>query len=421
MNDRALRLNVGWALAGNCGWAVCQWAVLIAVAKLGTADDVGQFALALAMTAPPMILANLHLRAVQATDARELHAFGACLGLRLLTTLAAIVAILLVATAGGMTGQRLALVTAVAVSKAADAISDVLYGRLQRDEALRPIALSMLLRGLGGVIAITAVMASGGSLVSATAALAVVSLACLAGFDAVNVRRLTSLRPDFRFVALRPLAWLALPMGCVMALGSLTANVPRYAIEAHLGTVALGHFAALAYLFVAAMQPMLALGAAVSPRLAQLYVRDLQAYRQLVRRTVQGALALGLVTVTATMAAGGSVLRLAYAPEYAAHTVAFEWAAVATAVGFVSSALGTAVTAARRFHAQLASALLALGTCAVASAVLVPRYELVGAAWAMGCTEAVRALCAAAVYADAVARRSGTTATIHGAEVASVG
>ncbi len=48
----SLRRNVAWALAGNLGYSACQWGVLVCIAKLGTAADVGRFALGLALTAP---------------------------------------------------------------------------------------------------------------------------------------------------------------------------------------------------------------------------------------------------------------------------------------------------------------------------------------------------------------------------------
>src|SRR5450759_4705386 len=72
----SLRRNFGWTVAGNVIYAGCQWGVLIVIAKSGTPAMVGQFALALAVTAPIMILANQGLRALQATDAQRHFTFG---------------------------------------------------------------------------------------------------------------------------------------------------------------------------------------------------------------------------------------------------------------------------------------------------------------------------------------------------------
>src|ERR1043165_9211480 len=78
----SLRANFLWSLTGTIIYAGCQWGMLVALAKLGDAEMVGQFALALAVTAPVLMFTNLQLRSVQATDARKDYAFGDYLALR---------------------------------------------------------------------------------------------------------------------------------------------------------------------------------------------------------------------------------------------------------------------------------------------------------------------------------------------------
>src|SRR5438552_1829564 len=84
--DISLRANICWSLVGNIVYATCQWIALIVLAKLGSAEAVGQFALGLALTAPIMLFANLQLAALQATDAAREYRFGHYLALRLVTT-----------------------------------------------------------------------------------------------------------------------------------------------------------------------------------------------------------------------------------------------------------------------------------------------------------------------------------------------
>jgi hypothetical protein len=67
--------NLVWTSAGTLVYAACNWAMLSAIAKLGTPEMVGQFALGLAVTAPVLMLAQMNLRAVLATDARGEHGF----------------------------------------------------------------------------------------------------------------------------------------------------------------------------------------------------------------------------------------------------------------------------------------------------------------------------------------------------------
>ena len=63
-------------LFGNGIYAVCQWSMLAVVAKIGTTDMVGRFALAQTITIPIYSFTNLQLRSVLATDThRQIHYF----------------------------------------------------------------------------------------------------------------------------------------------------------------------------------------------------------------------------------------------------------------------------------------------------------------------------------------------------------
>src|SRR5258708_7779966 len=64
-----LRVNFLWTLSGNVVYAACQWGMVVVLAKLGTPQLVGEFALALAITAPIVIGAGLSLRSVHVTAA----------------------------------------------------------------------------------------------------------------------------------------------------------------------------------------------------------------------------------------------------------------------------------------------------------------------------------------------------------------
>jgi len=76
--------------------------------------------------------------------------------------------------------------------------------------------------------------------------------------------------------------------------------------------------------------------------------------------------------------------------------------AVAAGIGFAGKALAAAVTAARRLSEQLPIAIASLAVAALASQVLVPRWGLIGAAWAVLATEATRLLWLGAIYAHAI-------------------
>lgn len=88
----SLRHNFSWTVIGNLVYALCQWGMLIVLAKLLSPEAVGQFALGLAITAPILLFTSLKLRSVLATDVGDQYRFADYLWLRLLTTLAALFA-----------------------------------------------------------------------------------------------------------------------------------------------------------------------------------------------------------------------------------------------------------------------------------------------------------------------------------------
>lgn len=397
----SLRRNAAWALVGNVGYAACQWGMLVVMARIGTAMDVGRFALGLALTAPVVIFTNLGLRTLQATDALDESPFGVYLGLRLVGAGVALVVIAVLGLALGYHGTTLGLIAAVGLAKSFEAVNDVFLGLFQKREELRRICISLMTKGIASVAVLAAVMWATDRLVVATFAMALAWGALLLVQDVRVARHLVSIRPSFDREKLVALAKLALPAGCMASLVSLTVNVPRFAIQRQLGSIALGHFAALAYILVAATQPVLALGVTVSPRLARLFHADRAGFRRLTRLTVLAAAGLGVAGVAAAAGFGRPFLALAYGPDYAEHGGLLVWLSAAAGVSFMSAALGSAVTAARRIAEQSLTALVATVICVLASAVLIPRYGLVGAAWAVLATEVSRLLCLRVIYTRA--------------------
>ena len=261
-----LRMNFVWTLSGNVIYAASQWGILMVLAKLGTPKMVGEFAMALAITAPVVISAGLSLRGVQATDAASEYDFGAYLLLRLLTTGAAGLVIAGIVWLSRYGWHTATIILMVGLAKGFESISDIFYGLLQHHERMDRIALSMIIRGLLSLAAVTSAMYLSGDLLVAACCLVAVWALILVVYDvrsgasvlktASDVER----RPKVGFCSglarrlqlhwrpreLVTLTLLALPVGIVMALISLTRTFPGISLNAAFGVRELGIFAALA-------------------------------------------------------------------------------------------------------------------------------------------------------------------------------
>jgi O-antigen/teichoic acid export membrane protein len=357
----SLRQNFAWTVLGNVVYAACQWGMLVALAKLGSPSLVGQFALGLALCAPVMMLANLQLRSVQATDARNEYRFGDYLALRLATTALAFAAICLIAWLAGYRWQTALVVILVGVAKSVESFSDVIYGLMQKYERLDRIAIAMMLRGVGSVVVFGL-----GLWFTRSVAWAVVALAgwwsavlltyerqtggeLLKAFSSADER----FAPAWHWERMRRLAWLSLPLGVVMVLISLNTNIPRYFVEHYLGEAALGYFAALAYVMVAGYTVMGALGQSAAPRLARYYQSNRSAFKRLLAKMLLVAAAVGAAGILVAVLWGRPLLTLLYRRDYAEHADVFVWVMIAAAVSYVASMLGYGMTAARIFRAQV--------------------------------------------------------------------
>jgi O-antigen/teichoic acid export membrane protein len=411
----SLRRNFSWTLAGNVVYVGCQWGMLMVLAKLGSPAMVGRFALGLAVCAPVLMFTNFQLRAVQATDAKDEYRFRDYVGLRILGTAVALAVIAGIAALAGYSREAALVVLLVGVAKSVESLSDVIYGLLQKHERMDRIAISMMIKGIGSLLALGALVALTHSVAWGVVGLCVMWTVVLVTYDAGNAARLLRLADASRWGAvsaalhgsrafgrLGRLARLSLPLGVVGMLVSLNANIPRYFIEHYGGEAALGYFSAMAYLMVAGTMVVGALGQSATPRLARHYVEDLDAFTRLVWRLVALGTVLGLAALLAAGFFGREILTVLYRRDYAAHSDVLVWLMAAAAMGYLASMLGYAMTAARYFKVQAPVFALVVGVNVAACALLVPSRGLIGAAWAMVIALGVQLLSAAAVTAHAV-------------------
>lgn len=408
---RALALPLGrvasWGLVGSLAYAGCQWGMLVVLAKLGTAEMLGQFALGFAVAAPVFLLTNLSLREVLATDARAEHPVGDYLALRLAGTVVGFLVVAGVAALGPYRGETRAVILVVGVLKAIEGVSDIVHGLMQRHERTDLIAGSVGRRGVLAMLALAGGVQLSGSVVGGLLLVAAAWVLVLAAYDLPRGLRLPTAAVRLRGPRgdrLR-LARVAMPLGVTAMLISLSATIPRYVLERYGGEEDLGAFVAMAYLTVIGATIANALGQSMSPRLATYHAAgDRVRARRLLASMVGVGAALGAGGLLVAAAWGREILTVLYRPAYAAHADALALLMLAAGIGYVATVLGHAMTAARLFRVQIplfaAVALTSLAACAV----LVPTRGVVGAAEAAVVAAVVNLLGAAAVNLYALRR-----------------
>jgi len=379
----SLRANFAWTLAGNVLYGACQWGMLSVLAKLGSPSIVGQFTLGLAVSAPVFMFTNLQLRAVQATDVNVEHGFANYFTLRLLATMFGLVVILALLPFAGASAQVRAVILLVSVSKCVECMSDVTAGLLQREEQLKRVSISLIMRGIASVLVFSITFAYYRNLALSIAAMSVVWLAVLLFYDMRNARALLGRHaPFFRFDRreLWRLAMLGLPLGWVVFFGSLNVNIPRYFLQHYLGLADQGIYASLAYLVVAINLVVAALGVSVTTRLARLFAdRDHRQFVRLMTKLCMLGVLIVAVGVPLAFLVGRPLLTLLYRREYADHVGLLALFVAITGLTTTGNFLFCGLTAARSFRVQVPIYFAQMMIGVAGAALLISQWGMMGA------------------------------------------
>jgi O-antigen/teichoic acid export membrane protein len=380
---------VGWV-----GYAACQWLMLSVMAKLGNPTLVGQFAFALAVSAPVFMLTNLQLRGVQSTDARCEYIFSDYVALRVISSSVAVLGILAACPFLKVTRDAVIVILLVALFKSLESLGDVVAGLMQKFEMLDAASIALLLRGGLSIGLFGACFAIFRNLPLALLVWISVAASVIASYDFRVARKLAAFDGGFRirfnWKTLRSLTLISLPLGIVSAVTSFNTNIPRYTIEHVLSIRELGIFASVAYPVTAATIVSNSLGQSALARLSRLFAeRRFKEFQKLVLKLVAFGMTLAAVAVFVVFFWGDRLLTILYTPEYARQGNLFVILALTAGLNSIGCFLVYALTAARQFRVQLPISLLCTLNTFICSALLVPRFRLTGAAMALACSSAL--------------------------------
>jgi O-antigen/teichoic acid export membrane protein len=383
--ERRFTVDFTWVLVGNIFYSACQWMFVVVLAKLGSPQQVGEYALGLAVAAPVILFANLQLRSLLASDVQDRFRFGQYVTFRLLSMS---VALLVVAGIAGVTegaSERGTAILLVGVAQALEMVSDTYYGFMQKNDRMDRMSWSLMIRGPLSLAALWVAMYLTRNLTWTLLALVAARLAVLLAWDARLgfAGRETSFPLEGGRDDLLALLRLALPLGVISMLVSLNSNIPRYFVEAHEGSAQLGMYSAVASLLSAGTLVVSAYGQAMFLPVARACAGvDRSGFRRFAILTAFMGAALGGAAVLLSALFGRTILSILFKPEYGKHADVLVLLMVSGTLSFVASGWGFVVTAARSLRPQVPLLLTVGAVSAAAAWVLVPRYGLMGAAGA---------------------------------------
>lgn len=383
-----------FSLMGFGVWSAFNFLMNISMAKRGTETQISDYILATAIATPICDFAFLGLRGLQNSDGKGEFSFGEYLALRLLGIAFSLAALLLWATARG--GGALGLATLLfGVRVCVDAAIDIYHGLTQRLGRLDLTSVSLALRGMVGFVAFFGGLLAGGLFGALWGQLGASVLLFLL-LDRRNAARLAKegaapgrvladgLRPTFRWHDLRRLLVLSLPIAVTMVIVSLNTQIGRYVAGIYLPDKQLNAFGLIVSLVALERISITALGVAFSTGLGDAVASDDGVgFRHQAHRLIGMAAGLTLVTTLLAALVGRPAVSLVFKPEYASDPFLITLVIFSGGITCIASAQGYVLTALRVLRAQVPIYGASLVTLLAANFLLIPRYGLRGAGWAM--------------------------------------
>lgn len=375
--------NFAHALGGRVAYLFSQWAILIALARLGNAEVVGDFGLAMAITAPLVMFGQLGMRDLFSTDPDE-EKFREYFGVRIISVILLFAVSFIVALVADYPTSFRIVLFGVCAAKAIESLSDMMQGVMQRYERLDIVGKSLAIRGLLMIAIGVVAMYQTRSLGQTVCAYAVAWAVLLWLYDMPAAKRLLSdgrwFTPSLALGRTTTLVMMALPLGGVGLLTSMNTNIGRYFLEAFSDRATLGHFTVIAASLSALDIINIALGKSVIARLANTYHTSRDHFLPLVYRLCLMGTAVGICGLAVGVLFGEQLLTVVFGAEYGEHRMVL----VIMILGRVATITGTYVKAAqvvvRQLRFQFIASLVGLLFGAAAGFWLVPRYGIIGAA-----------------------------------------
>ncbi len=375
--------DTAWVATANVSQAAGPFFALLLLARWHGLEAAGQFAYALAVTAPLAQLLNFQLKALILTHRREELPLSIAASLRAIITLPASLIVL---------GFSIFIAPLVGIWMAArmlDSWAEVFQADLQRSGNLPRAALSQALRALGLVAAIWLAP----SPILASLLFLAFSLILLLLFD----WRLLPLHLTLHWPALAPVLRRGFVLGLVLFLQTASSSIPRIVLENSTDSATLGLFATLSVLLQMGVLLATSFGQSLLPQLPTASVGRIAIWSAI---PLSGA----IIAFAAEQLGEPFLLELLHlAPTQQAHEILFALGLAQLTV-WPAAMIGFALTAKRLYNELLWVGASILVASAASSFWLIPIWGLSGAAMTVASTAAMTLIVSFILLATAAHR-----------------
>ena len=380
---KRLGAMMSWGMFGSFSYAFGRFAVFVLLTKYLTAQEVGQFVLALAVVTPLSFLVNLELRMVYVTDTAAAIDAGQCLGFRLATNGLFVICLVLVgwALSGCWGWDKILILWLVGLLRVVESIGDIYLGVLQKNEWIKQIGLSQMIKTAGIFLLAWFILTTLPDLRYLLVGWSVVVALMVWFYDRRWAMKVKPIRCTFSREVAYKLLRRAWPLGLLITVTSFHESLPRLILEHFRSEEAVAYYAALAMIVTGLAILQNGVNQAFLARLARYAAESITKFWKLLGSMLLICWSFMFLLLLLAFWQGEWILQQLYQASYARQSDILVIVILAGFFLLSSMILGDALLACHRFKTRLFSVITGLAVNAVGCWLTIPEHGLAGAAW----------------------------------------
>lgn len=374
MKDILLLLKKAkWLVGGNFVFAFSQWVILIFFARMTNQENLGQYALALAIVTPIFAVGNLQLRPLYILDvnSEQKYTYTHFYYLRLICSFIALACCLVL---GLFFNVSILVLLLVGLLKFFESYSDIIYAYYNAHDQTQLISKSLFLKGTLSVLAV-AVGLYLFDFYTALILFLIVYLVVWLFIDNLYIQKTQEIKKMSLDLGIMK---SAIPMGISLGIVTLQSNIPRLFLDQYASIEAVGIFTVLSYFIIVGSIFINSICQYLSPRLTHTWNHNKAYFKKLLSMALLIAGGLGLIAIFLSYFMGEFVLNLVYGAEYVAYTDAFVLTMVAGFILYLATVLGYTLTAIGFIKQQVYLFSIVLIFSVLVSYLCIPEYGIIG-------------------------------------------
>ena len=374
MKDILLLLKKAkWLVGGNFVFAFSQWVILIFFARMTNQENLGQYALALAIVTPIFAVGNLQLRPLYILDvnSEQKYTYTHFYYLRLICSFIALACCLVL---GLFFNVSILVLLLVGLLKFFESYSDIIYAYYNAHDQTQLISKSLFLKGTLSVLAV-AVGLYLFDFYTALILFLIVYLVVWLFIDNLYIQKTQEIKKMSLDLGMMK---SAIPMGISLGIVTLQSNIPRLFLDQYASIQAVGIFTVLSYFIIVGSIFINSICQYLSPRLTHAWNHNRAYFKKLLSMALCVAGGLGLIAIFLSYFMGEFVLNLVYGAEYVAYTDAFVLTMVAGFILYLATVLGYTLTAIGFIKQQVYLFSIVLIFSVLVSYLCIPEYGIIG-------------------------------------------